>query len=141
EEILDYEYPHKQAGLLGAKQSVTEIKRRQELVDAYSQRSIGRGKATSLTARPQFLQREKQLTAAEIGTAMHTVMQHIPLTKQWDKTEIEAFIRRFVEEEKLTSEEASAIDFAAIEQFFQTSLASRMLQAERVEREVPFTFI
>src|SRR5699024_9724449 len=28
-----------------------------------------------------------------------------------------------------------------IEQFFQTSLASRMLQAERVEREVPFTFI
>ena len=31
----------------------------------------------SLSNRPIFMQ-EKQLTATEIGTAMHTVMQHVP---------------------------------------------------------------
>src|SRR5699024_11217169 len=71
---------------------------------------------------------------------MHAVMQFLPLTKQWNQEEIANKVEQYVHEEKLTVEEADAIQLDAIERFFQTDLAKQMMEAERVEREVPFTY-
>src|SRR5699024_7542365 len=105
DERLSFQYQFAEAGQTGAKQSVTEIKRRQEVGDDYSDKQIVRPFRATLIKEPAFLQGEKELTAAEIGTAMHTVMQHIPLTKKWQREEINLFLEELVREEKLTKEE------------------------------------
>lgn len=137
---LNFTYKFDEAKRTRAKQSVTEIKRRQETVDAFSDNEIVKPFRAPLVKEPKFLQTTTTLSAAEIGTAMHAVMQFLPLTKQWEKDEIANKVEQYVHEEKLTAEEAEAIQFDAIEQFFQTDIAKKMIEAERVEREVPFTY-
>lgn len=140
EDRLSFHYAYAAAAKTGAKQSVTEMKRRQELADEYSTQQLIRPFRAPLVKQPTFLQGSKELTPAEIGTVMHTVMQHLPLTKKWQREEINAFIAQFVREEKLTEKEAEVIQVGAIERFFQHDIAEQMLKAQRVEREVPFTY-
>ena len=140
EERMSFQYKHLEATNTRAKQSVTEIKRRLELTDEYSDDYFVKPFRPPLVKRPNFMQKDKTLTAAEIGTAMHTVMQHLPLTKQYKADELEEIIAQMVNEEKLTAEEAEVIDLNAIENFFQTDIAKLMLTSEKVEREIPFTY-
>ncbi|MEI3612850.1 helicase-exonuclease AddAB subunit AddA [Pseudogracilibacillus sp. SO30301A] len=137
---LSFHYPFQEAAETRAKQSVTEIKRRQEVTDDYSDKRLLTPFRQPLTTRPLFMQEEKELTPAEIGTAMHTVMQHIPLTKQFSQSEIRDFIIQLVEEEKLTEQEAEAMDVEAIKNFFANDIAQLIITSEKIEREVPFTY-
>ena len=139
EERLSFEYPHKEAVSLRAKQTVTELKRQREMMDEYSSDQLVRKFTPPIIKRPSFMQKEKTITAAERGTAMHTVMQHIPLHKSLDSTEIEEFTESLAAKEILTREEADIIDFAGIEKFFETDLAQLMKNhASDIYREVPF---
>ncbi len=140
DEKLSFKYPFFEATITRAKQSVTEIKRRQEEIDENSSHELVRGSKISLVSRPKFLQEEKKLTSAEIGTAMHTVMQHLPLTDKWQKEDLAGFVKQLVAKECLTSEEAEVIDLKAIEQFFQHEKAEVFSRAEKIEREVPFMY-
>ncbi|MBO1002959.1 helicase-exonuclease AddAB subunit AddA [Pseudogracilibacillus auburnensis] len=140
EERLSFQYTFQEATEARAKQSVTEIKRRQELADVYSDQQLTLPFRAPLRQRPSFMQVEKTLTAAEIGTAMHTVMQHLPISRPLSKEDIKEYVSIFVGEEKITEKEAEVIDLDAIEHFYSTDLAKRMFRSENVEREVPFTY-
>lgn len=140
-DVLDYEYAHQEATEAQAKQSVTEIKRRQELADVYSGQDFVQAFRAPIVARPKFMQTEKKLAATEIGTAMHTVMQHLPLTHLLTAAEIKAHIEGFVEKEIMTEEEAKEINLLAIERFFQSEIGSLMMESNQVEREIPFTYM
>src|SRR5699024_8196554 len=141
EDKLTFTYAHEEAAMHRAKQSVSEIKRRQETADMYSDQRLLQPFRAPLVKRPNFLQKEETLTRAEIGTAMHTVLQHIPFTKQLTRDEIASFIDDLVHEEKLTEEEANVISIEMIEQFFQTKIAETMIENEAtLQREVPFTY-
>lgn len=137
---LSYTYPFAAATVARAKQSVTEIKRQQELRDEYSADQFVHKQRNYQTQRPKFMQEKQELSAAEIGTAMHTVMQHLPLDQALDQEQIERYILSLVENEMLTKEEAETIDRRAVEAFYHTSLAAVMMEAERVQREVPFSY-
>ncbi|WP_188455251.1 helicase-exonuclease AddAB subunit AddA [Virgibacillus oceani] len=136
---LSYQYPFQQAAVSRAKQSVTEIKRQRELKDEYSADQLVQPFQAPIVKRPQFMQKEKKISAAERGTAMHTVMQHIPLTKPLNNTEIQEFVEKLVEQEILTRPEADIIDVEAIEQFFTTEIGQSLINAQAIYREVPFS--
>src|SRR5690625_2016563 len=68
---LQYKYPHQAATEARAKQSVTEIKRMHDEIDDYSSTEMIEERKAPIAKRPLFMQREKRLTGAEIGTAMH----------------------------------------------------------------------
>ncbi|MBU8790352.1 helicase-exonuclease AddAB subunit AddA [Oceanobacillus caeni] len=140
ENRLSYTYPHEQAAYSRAKQSVTEIKRQREIKDEYSADQLVKEFKPPIVKRPNFMQEQKVITAAEKGTAMHTVMQHLPLTKPLNQVEIEEQLEVFVEKEILTRQEADIIDIPAIKNFYNTEIAATMLeQATSVHREVPFS--
>lgn len=139
DERLTFKYAHPQAAKSRAKQSVTELKRLQEQKDDYSDTKLIDPFKPSIVKRPIFMQKEAKLSAPEIGTAMHTVMQHIPLTKRLDKQTISDFVQSLVIEEILTQEQADHIDYSSIEKFFNTDLGNYVLNQSRVEREVPFS--
>ncbi|ASN06556.1 helicase-exonuclease AddAB subunit AddA [Virgibacillus necropolis] len=139
DEKLSYEYPFTQAATSRAKQTVTEIKRQRELKDEYSADQLVQTSRAPIVKRPLFMQKGKTITAAEKGTAMHTVMQHLPLTKEWTALEVKKFADRLVDKEILTADEAEIIDAKVIEKFFKNEIGQKMLQEPNVHREVPFS--
>ncbi|SFD37483.1 DNA helicase/exodeoxyribonuclease V, subunit A [Lentibacillus persicus] len=136
---LSYVYPYHEAAHSRAKQTVTEIKRQREIKDEYSDDQLVQGFRQPIIKRPAFMQKQQTITAAERGTAMHTVMQHLPLDKPLSGTEIEEFVESLVERELLTEQEAEAIEIPAVEAFFTTSIGQMVINARVIYREVPFS--
>ncbi len=142
-ERFDYHYPHQKAVEKRSKQSVTEMKRIQLLQRLDEPESFIENfqpKAQKAPPhRPAFLMDQK-LSAADVGTAVHTVMQHLPLERRLNLEEIRVFMDELVGREILTPEEAQAINTRQVEAFFNSETAARLMQAEEVKREVPFTY-
>src|SRR5699024_11750868 len=92
--ILSFKYNYQKAAKTHTKESVTEIKRRQEVMDESSSRQFLKPFQASFSTRPRFMQEDHRLSSAEIGTAMHTVMQHIPLTAPLDQTEMKSWLEK-----------------------------------------------
>ncbi|MHA6251666.1 helicase-exonuclease AddAB subunit AddA [Oceanobacillus sp. CAU 1775] len=136
---FDYEYPYREATLTRAKQTVTEIKRQKEKLDEYSSSQLIGDYKPPIIERPNFLQKEKTLTAAEKGTALHGVMQHIPLDKALTEEEVLEFIEELVIKEILTREAADSVDVSAIVAFYQTPVAKYIREQKEVYRELPFS--
>ncbi|MDC3425591.1 helicase-exonuclease AddAB subunit AddA [Aquibacillus sp. 3ASR75-11] len=139
EKKLAYQYPHPNASTYRAKQSVTELKRQREWKDEYSGDQLLETYKAPIGNRPRFMQKEKRLTAAEKGSAMHAVMQHLPLTKKLTTIELEEHVQGIVTKEIITQEEADTVDVGAIKQFFQTNIGEQLIQAVTIYREVPFS--
>jgi len=136
---LSYVYPYQQAAHARAKQTVTEIKRQREVKDEYSSDQLVQKFQSPIVKRPVFMQKQQTITASERGTAMHTVMQHIPLKEPMGSDEIAEFVESLVEREILTRQEADVIDIHAIEAFFRTAIGELVMNAPIVDREVPFS--
>lgn len=138
-------YPHTRAIVKRTKQSVSELKRLDQLQKeeepeffrpAQVQESI-----TSVYKRPAFLQKDqRKLTSAEVGTAMHTAMQHIQLDMPSTTETLESYIQRLADQQLLTVHESKAIKVHALKAFMESAIAARLRQATRVLREVPFTY-
>lgn len=120
---LSWQYPYQKAARIPAKVSVTELKRQFEL--DYRQ---------PLMKKPLFLQEKKGLSAPEIGTALHFVMQHLDFSDQ----DIEGQIELMEEKDLLTKQQSQSIDIDKIRRFLNSSLGKRLLAAPVAHREVPF---
>ena len=120
-----------------AKLSVTEIKRRLDAEDDTRTEITGRRKI--IYRRPNFLQKA-EMTAAEYGTAMHSVMQHLDLAGDLSAEGILAQIDSFVERQILTEEQAAAVrrKVGNISNFFTTQIGNSIISAQEVYRELPF---
>ncbi|MBU9673569.1 helicase-exonuclease AddAB subunit AddA [Planococcus sp. CP5-4] len=140
---FDFTYPHQAAVEKRSKQSVTEMKRLQLLQRSDEPESFIQNyqpKAQKKAPhRPNFLM-DRKLSAADIGTAVHTVMQHLPLERQMNVEQIQQFLDELTGREILTKEEAQAVRAEQVEAFFHSTIAQRLMNAEDVRREVPFTY-
>lgn len=134
---LSWQYPFKSASLLPTKLSVSELKRLSnlEVSDEYTTRMFS---SSNLTKQPAFLEETKELTASQKGTAMHSVMQHIDLSKSLNYNNIKQQLESMVINELITIEQAKSINISKILAFFKSELGRRMLKSGKVFREVPF---
>lgn len=147
---LNWQYPQYKSVRQAAKTSVSELKR-QHTWHANEETSALSTvcSQTDTIKRPKFLQAEQRLTAAERGTALHTVMQHLPfiewanhwsnLSGQEQVKEINEFLNKLERQEILSSEQKSVIQSEQIVHFLDTPLSRRLFSAEQILREVPFT--
>ncbi|UJF35065.1 helicase-exonuclease AddAB subunit AddA [Paenibacillus hexagrammi] len=94
---------------------------------------------TSVLRRPRFMEKKK-LTAAERGTVVHAVMQNLPLTEPMTASIVQDKLAYMLEKQLLTEEQCAVVDIPTILNFFETPIGRRMLQAGRVQREVPFSY-
>lgn len=134
---LSWEYPFAAAASHRSKQSVSEIKRQKEASDEASGTDLLRRFKKPLMNRPRFMQ-ETALTPAEIGTAMHMVMQHIDFSAPISRETILQLIDQMVSRELLTEEQSYVINPDLICSFFATELGMRM-NSQTLHREVPFS--
>lgn len=138
-------YPFTNSVTKKSKTSVSEIKRienlaRQEEEEGeFTFTATTQRRNSSATKRPMFLQ-EKSLSSTEIGTVVHTIMQHAP-QKGFEKMEdIEPYLEMLVEKQLLTNEEITIVEREKVYQFFQTPIGQRFVHAKQLYRELPFTY-
>ena len=93
----------------------------------------------SAVDRPEFLKESRGLNAAERGTALHLVMQHLDFPSIGDEADIRRQIDRMVDDQVLTTQQAAAVPISAISAFLASSLGQRLRRAEDLQRETPFT--
>lgn len=130
--------------------TVAEIKERLSYVYPYSSLEgiVAKRIASKLDAegiggeffasrRPSFVGKDK-LTPAQRGTATHRFMQHADYLLAG--RDVEKELSRLVENGMLTEAEAGVVDRKAISVFFESDLAKRIINAEKVYKEYAFTF-
>lgn len=136
------QYPFQKSTRKRSKTSVSEIKRLENLQrqnePEYYFTSPSRQQSTSVAPRPSFLQHQ-QLTGAEIGTAIHTVMQHIPQNGFLNIQEVQRFVADLVTRQLLTESEGQVVSAEKIFNFFTTEIGQRFKKARQLRREMPFT--
>ncbi len=135
-EALDFVYPCPAACTAPTKLTATQLKGREkdreiarETVQPYVRQSF---------AAPRFLSGGRPLTAAERGTAVHLVMQYLPLA---EGTDVSAVVEDLFARRLLTREQADAVDQEAVRRFLSSPLAGELRRAERVEREYRFSLL
>ncbi|MEB8133150.1 helicase-exonuclease AddAB subunit AddA [Mammaliicoccus sciuri] len=135
-----YKYPDEQLLNIAAKQSVSEIKRQRETEEAGTDYQIVRQYqlGTKSYDRPKFMTKQKR-QSAEIGTLMHAVMQHLPLKQGGLSVEdLQNLVHELMDKEILPDDAMQDLDLSLIEVFTKSDLYKRLVNADKVMREVPF---
>jgi ATP-dependent helicase/nuclease subunit A len=94
-------------------------------------------------ATPRFLlEDERRLSAADVGTAMHLVLQHLDWSGGCAPEDLAGQINAMITSKLLAPAQARMVDLDAIEWFAAGELGQwvRGLPCERVRREVPFNY-
>lgn len=138
---LSYQYPYEQDTLKPSKQSVSELKRQLETEESGTsyervrQYRIG----FSTYERPKFLSEQGKRKANEIGTLMHTVMQHLPFKmERLSEEELNDYIDGLIEKHIIEQDAKKDIRVDEIMSFINSDLYLSIAQADQVYRELPF---
>lgn len=150
---LSWSYPYTAVSGVSAKTSVTEMKKLLAMQDSPSLDIIEEAAIhrqleekqkesrpfTFHLRRPKFME-DAALTPAERGTVYHTVMQHLPLSGSTDLSIIEQTIAMLTEKEIITKAQADAVSAEDIFGVFESSIGIKLLEAQQVWREMPFSY-
>ena len=82
-----------------------------------------------------------ELKAAELGTAIHLVLQHLPLDSVLTSEDIEQEIGKLVQKKYLSSGTAELVDREIILRFLESDLGLRIRKAEKKWREFRFSLL
>ncbi|WP_338753527.1 helicase-exonuclease AddAB subunit AddA [Bacillus sp. FJAT-52991] len=134
---MSWQYSNPMATKLRSKQSVSDLKRMNEIYNEGAENELVKSFQRPIFNRPAFMQ-EKTLSPAEIGTAVHTVMQHVPLHEPPTETDIHSLLEVLIQRELLTNEQAEVINPNSIVSFFKTEVGQMLLKSDHVYRETPF---
>ncbi len=136
DERFSWDYPYGYAINIPSKMTVTEIRK----LGSGNEPSVPSliNPSPSLRARPRFLEGSKRFSAAEKGTIVHFILQHLNLNKVVTKDDILLQIENMIKCELLTEEEAQAANMNQILGFLNSEIGHRIRNASRVHREVPF---
>ncbi|MCB2290006.1 helicase-exonuclease AddAB subunit AddA [Clostridium sp. CS001] len=139
EKRLGFKYKYEKSTKMPTVLTVTELKRKFniELEEGTSNNMY----MPKLISKPKFLEEAKGLTPAEKGTAMHSVVQRLDLTKVATVSEINAQIDILIEKRLISSEEGKSVRREKLIKLYQTPLGQRMVkafEANLLKREVPF---
>ena len=133
---LDWKYPYSAYEKLPVKVTVTELKRYfdTEAADEFRMQA-----APGIRKRPRFLEETSGMTAAERGSLMHFVLQHMDFGGEVSEAGIKRQLEDMIRMELLTEVQARNVNINGIIGFLNSSLGKRMIKADRLCREMPFT--
>ena len=138
---LKFKYPNVINTTKPSKQSVSELKRQLETeesdtnYDRVRQYRIG----VATYERPRFMRHVTKRKANEVGTLMHTVMQHLPFKpERMTEEALEQYIDHLITQQIIEHDAKKDIKFPEIMTFIQSDLYLEIAEAEQIYRELPF---
>ena len=126
DELLSWEYKYKESTKIQGKTSVTGITHKKD------------NKVLEEVKEPKFMLETQKLTAAEIGTLMHLILQKIDLKKIYTKETVNEFIQELIAKKIITQNEEKYINTDKIIKFTNSNLYKEIQNAKQVYREQPF---
>ena len=145
------DYPYADEPVMKPKVTVSELKKMQQDSDfaetAYMPESLKQAvdEQNEDELLPEFIAgRKKTLQGSRRGTAYHRVMECMDYDTEPENTAVKAFLKRLVEDEKLTKQQADSIRVSDIVAFMKNPLFERMKRAKQAgvfHTEQPFVFI
>ena len=124
---LGWEYPYLDETDMPSTVSVSDVKRIRGI------------KLSHTVKTPDFYIDEKGLSAAERGTAVHTVLEHMDFRKKYEYDDIKELINECREKGILSEAEAETVSIKKIQMFVRSPLYKRILDAESIFKEEAFT--
>jgi ATP-dependent helicase/nuclease subunit A len=133
---LAWKYPFTPATERAAKTSVTALRRQAaEEMEDEAEKFFRLPPTRAARIRPAG-----KLSPAEIGTAHHKFLERVALEQTDNTAALQAEAKLLAGERWLTDEEVAALDFAALEKFWQSDVGQKIrAHAAHVRRELPFT--
>ena len=139
EAALAFVYPHQAVTAVPTKITATQLKGRE--LDQEIAEGTETVRRPAAPEKPLFLQEKRGLSAAERGTAIHLVMQYLPLDTAPTAEAVTAQVQALAQRRLLTAAQAEAVDVKAIAAFLRAPLAARIRGAARVWREYRFALL
>jgi len=142
-EKLTWKYPHLEAANIPSKLTATQIKGRVLDREAAEEAASGQfpGEGGQPVYRPDFVAREKGLTPAQRGTALHQAMEYISLEGDHTPEAIQEELDRLVKQGFLTPLQGKAVEPERIAAFFRSQLGRAFLAAPERSREFKFSLL
>lgn len=145
--VLEWSYPYKELSSVPSKLSVSDVKRYGEEIfeDEYSLNN----RETTFNGLPDFMDTKvSDISAALKGTLIHACIQQInfkSLKGVTDRAAVKEYVKilidNMVRSGFITELHAKAIEQSIIVNFILSPFAERMMNADKLFREVPFTIV
>ena len=140
-EALTWRYPYGAASEMPSKLTATQLKGRVLDQEAAEETPRVREERREPMRRPDFIAREKGLTPAERGTALHLAMQYLSLEGDRSGAAIGAELDKLAAGGFLTRSQREAVDPAVPAAFFASELGRELLASPEVHREFKFSVL
>jgi len=131
---FSWTYPHIDDTETYTKVSVSELIRQSKNKNIHLEHRMFQ----KLEQKPHFITNKTSLSPAEMGTALHYVMQNIDLKFVSSVIEIKNQIETMQKKEMISEAEAKIIDANQLLTFFHNALGQRLCKAVKQCRELPF---
>lgn len=140
---LSWRYPHLACANIPSKLTATQIKGRMRDQEA-AENALPVTPETQENRpiyRPQFIAEKRGLTAAQKGSALHLVMQYVPLNGDHSVEGVRDEISCLVSEGFLTRLQGEAIQPERVAAFFNSPIGRQLREAETSQREFKFSLL
>ena len=135
EEKLNWKYENEFLSKLPIKTTVSVLKKiENERIDFFELNNKNVGLEETI---PEFLQDER-ITASEIGTIYHLVLQKIDFNKVNSEDDVKSFIQELVSKNFIRLEESEKISSKKIFEFINSEFAENIKKAKKIYKEKPF---
>ncbi len=136
---LRWQYPHRAADL-PSKLTATQLKGRVQDLEA-AQEAVPASRRGQPISRPAFIARERGLSPAQRGTALHLAMQYLPLEGDHTPEGVERELDRLAEQGFLTALQREAVDGRRLSAFWTSALGRAMAASPLCRREFKFSLL
>lgn len=133
---LGWHYEYEQSVKLPANLSISELKRhfqQENLLESTIQSNY-----EDSLSMPAFLKPGRKLTAAERGTALHTLMERLDFSRNYTKEELEKELETLKRLRILTEQEAKTVAICSVMDFLCSTLGERLRASGQIQKEKTF---
>ena len=137
---LSWHYPNPAPSNIPSKLTATQIKGRTLDLEITEDAPVQEVKDAPVY-RPDFIVERRGLTAAQRGTALHLVMEKLPLDGDLTEAGIRAFLDDMVAGKLLTAAQKESIPVRQVAQFFAGPVGEKVTRAKTCRREFKFSLL
>jgi len=137
---MAWKYPNPAPANIPSKLTATQLKGR-ALDSEIAEETVLREEADRPIYRPDFMVERRGLTPAQKGTALHLVMEKLPLDGDLSEQGVRACVEQLVEGDFLTRLQADSVPVTQVAKFFASELGKKLTRAKTCQREFKFSML
>lgn len=139
-DILDYQYPYEEMGALTAKYTVSELKRREDLIESEDSINIFSEGKKSEKKPSDYILGSRANTSAGKGVLYHKIIEKMDVLSV-NEYNLDSYMKDLIIKGHMSSDEMGSLNVNYIKSFIKSNIFARMKEAKeknKLYREKPF---